>query len=389
MANIPIRLCFLIRSLDYGGSERQLTELVRNLDRTRFEITVVTFYRGGLLWNEVLGTPGVDLVCLDKTGRWDTAVFGARLLSLLRRIRPDIVHGYGVLSNELAWLGGRAASSRVVWGLRTSYLDFGNYHWSVRASLAVSARLSRHVDLVIANSHAGMRHHRQRGFAAHNLTVVPNGIDASRFRPWPEARDALRRQWVVRESDFLIGMVGRLDPQKDHATFLEAMTHLSGRHPEVRVACVGGSLPEIRRYMRASRPARSLGARLQWDPARRDVERVLPAFDALVLSSYGEGFPNVVGEAMAAAVPCIVTDVGDAARVLDDQRRTVAPRDPAGLLVACERLLGQSIAERRRIGTQDRRRIVRHFSTAQLAQRTGELLAAVAARRPSSAPRRR
>ena len=386
MANLPIRLCFLIRSLDCGGSQRQLAELVRSLDRTRFTITVLTFYPGGLFWNELRKTPGVNLVCLDKAGRWDVAAFGARLVNLLRRSRPDIVHGYGVVSNELAWLGGRAAGARVVWGLRASNLEVRRYHWTVGASLAASARLSRRVDLVIANSRAGMAHHLERGFHPHNLTVVPNGIDTDRFRPLPEAREALRREWAVRESEFLIGMVGRLDPMKDHATFLEAMTHLARRHPDVRVVCVGDSPSGIRRYRAESRHAPSLGARLRWEPARPDVERVLAALDALVLpSAYGEGFPNVVGEAMAAEVPCIVTDAGDAAMVLDDRRRTVPPADPPRLLDACERLLSQSTAERRRTGRADRRRIVGHFGTAQLARRTGRLLETVAARGPSSA----
>ena len=109
------------------------------------------------------------------------------------------------------------------------------------------------------------------------------------------------------------------------------------------------------------------------------MECVLSALDGLVLASaYGEGLPNVVGEAMAAEVPCIVTDVGDAAMLLDDPRRTVPPRNPARLMQACERLLGQPAAERRRVGANDRRRIAEHFSTARLVQRMTALLEQVA-----------
>ena len=375
----PIRLCFLIRSLESGGAERQLTELVRRLDKTRFEVTVLTFYPGGLFWRAVERTPGVRLVCLGKTGRWDVAGFVARLIGFLRRLRPDVVHGYLGVANELAWVGGRAAGAKVVWGLRSSHMDLDRYDWSFRASLQVSARLSPHVDLIIFNSHAGLRHHvHHHGFRCLNTAVVPNGIDTERFRPLPEAGRQVRQAWGVQDAELLVGLVGRLDPMKDHDTFLEAMARLADGRPRVRVVCVGDGPPGAGRRLARSRAARALGGRLRWEPARADVEYVLSALDALVLSSIGEGFPNVVGEAMAAEVPCIVTDVGDAAILLADPQRTVPPGDPMRLAHACERLLDRPADERRRIAAGDRWRIVKDFSTAHLVQRTTELLQGVA-----------
>ncbi len=376
MAHRPIRLCFLIRALDSGGAQRQLTELVTHIDKTRFEVTVLTFYRGGLFWDAVEQVPGVRLVCLGKTGRWDVVRFVVRLVARLRRLRPDVVHGYMEVANEFAWLGGRASRARVVWGLRASNRDPGSYDWPLRASLYVSAGLSRRVDLVIANSLAGLEHHiRQHGFRCRSAVVVPNGIDTDRFRPRPEARQRVRQVWGVQDSEFLIGLVARLDPKKDHETFLEAMVRLAGAHPQLRVACIGNDPSAVGRYMAGSRFAGLLGARVRWEPVRTDMEHVVPALDALVMSSAcGEGFPNVVGEAMAAEVPCIVTDVGDAAALLADAQRTVPPRDPERLRLACEHLMKQSPDERGRLGANDRRRIVEHFDTARLVERTTKLL---------------
>ena len=376
MAHRLLRVCFLARSLDAGGAERQLAELVRHLDKRRFEVTVLTFYPGGLLRSEVAQAPGVRLVCLDKAGRWDAARFGARLARTLRRRRPHVVHGYLDAANLFAWAGGRAAGAKVVWGVRGSDRNLDWYDWSFRAAVRAGAVLSRHVDLVIFNSHAGLRHHVDRhGFCRRNTAVVPNGIDTERFRPRPEARRRVRRAWGVAESEFLFGLVGRLDPMKDHDAFLDAMARLARRRSGIRAVCVGDGPAETARRLADSPAAQALGDRLRWEPAGPDVECALAALDGLVMSSVnGEGFPNVVGEAMATEVPSIVTAVGDAALLLADPQRTVPPGDPGLLARACEQLLDRSAAERGRMAAADRRRIVDHFSVQQLAERTGDLL---------------
>ena len=165
---------------------------------------------------------------------------------------------------------------------------------------------------------------------------------------------------------------------KDHDTFLDAMARLADRRPRIRVVCVGDGPPATARRLAESPAARALGRRLRWEPARQDVECVLAALDGLVLSSVSEGFPTWWGEAMAAEVPCIVTDAGDAAILLADPQRTVPPAEPARLAHACERLLDRPADERRRIGAGDRGRIVKDFSTAHLVQRTTGLLQGVA-----------
>ena len=344
---------------------------------------MLAFYPGGLLWRSVEQTPGVRLVCLDKAGRRDMARFGLRLIGCLRRLSPDVVHGYLDVANVLAWVGGRAAGARVVWGVRSSDRNLDWYDWSFRASLRVGATLSRHVDLLVFNSHAGLRHHVDHyGFDLRNTAVIPNGIDTERFRPSTEARQRVRRAWGLNDSEFLFGLVGRLDPMKDHGAFLDAMACLARRRPQIRAVCVGDGSEAMVRRLAKSPAARALGGRLRWEPARPDVECVLTALDGLVMcSANGEGFPNVVGEAMAAEVPCVVTAVGDAAMLLADPQRTVPPGDPRMLARACERLLDRPAAERRRMAAADRRRIVDHFSVQRLAERTGDLLERVASRR--------
>jgi glycosyltransferase involved in cell wall biosynthesis len=175
------RVAFLIRSLDRGGAERQLVELAVRLPRDRFAVSVLTFYGGGALEPMLEGTD-VELVCLEKAGRWDVVRFLRRAWRELDRRRPDIVHGYLGVANELAWLLGRARGARVVWGIRSASIDFSRYDWSHRASFLASAALSRFVDLVIYNSEAGAAEHRRSGYRPRQAMVIPNGVDVERFR---------------------------------------------------------------------------------------------------------------------------------------------------------------------------------------------------------------
>lgn len=111
-----IRIAFLIRSLEYGGSERQLAALVNGLDPKRFDVSVITFYAGGAL-EEEFTNKNINLFCLRKRGRWELFGFLWRLVQELRAIRPDILHSYLVEPNSrlrrLAESEGIA--DRIVW----------------------------------------------------------------------------------------------------------------------------------------------------------------------------------------------------------------------------------------------------------------------------------
>src|SRR6266446_760184 len=132
-----MHLFFLIRALDHGGAERQLIELVKASDKSRFKVTVATFYDGGGLRPEIEKIEGVRVISLGKKGRWDLLPFLWRLARLVREIRPDILHGYMGIANELCSLMGWLYGGRVVWGMRQSRREPGQYGWLTRLSSRV------------------------------------------------------------------------------------------------------------------------------------------------------------------------------------------------------------------------------------------------------------
>jgi len=360
-----MRVLFLIRSLETGGAEHQLVTLARGLRAAGHEPGVAVFYSGGSLESDLHGA-GIPLYALEKRGRWDVG-FMRRLVLLVRRLRPDIVHPYLAVSNKVAaalrpFLGG----SRVVWGVRSAFMDLRRYDWLTRASYRLEPWLSPLADAIVLNSRAGAEHARKVGFHASRLAVVPNGIDCQRFRPDEAGRERWRSRWGARPENLVVGVVGRLDPMKDHATFLRAAGAIAPRHPRVVFACVGDGPEAYRRELEELGRKLGLGDRIRWEHGTRDVQAVYAALDLLALSSYGESFPNVVAEAMACATPCLVTDVGDAADIVGDTGLVVPPSSTEALAAGLERALSWDDEERRRRGGAARARVEASYSVAAL-----------------------
>ncbi len=137
-----ISILFLIRSLERGGAERQLIELVKGLDKTRFRVAVVTFYDGGSLRPELERVPDIEVFSLHKASRWDLIAILPRLYRLTRTFNPRVIHGYMGVANHLAVPLGKLVGARVVWGVRASTMDASEYDWTFTWLSRLSIRMS-------------------------------------------------------------------------------------------------------------------------------------------------------------------------------------------------------------------------------------------------------
>lgn len=367
-----MKILLLIRALTTGGAERQVALLAKGLRASGHEAAVAVFYGGGALESD-LDRAGVPLIDLRKRGRWDNLAFPVRLARAVRREQPDVVYSFLTVANLLAaWLGPWFRGARVVWGLRASDMDFSRYDWLVRLTGRAEVMLAGRARLVIANSHAGRRHALAMGFPEATLRVVPNGIDAERFRPDLEAGRAVRAEWGIGAGERLVGLVGRLDPMKGHGDFLAAAAELRERHPEARWVCVGEGPAGRGQALRERAAALGLAGRVLWAGARRDMAAVYNALDLAVSASiYGEGVSNAIGEAMASGVPCVVTDVGDSARLVGATGWVVPPGDPSALAAAIAAgLTGLGGAAGAARSQAARARIEAHYGVAALVRNT-------------------
>jgi glycosyltransferase involved in cell wall biosynthesis len=370
-----MKIAFVTRSLEPGGAERQLTALSGGLKAAGCDVSVLTFYGGGAL-ERVLKENGVPIVYLDKGGRWDVLGFLSRLRRSLHQLRPDVIYsclpGPNICTVIVRpFLGGRP---RLVFRIAASYVDLARYDLVTRLSYWIEQRLARFCDMVISNSEAGVRYARNRGFPERILLLLPNGFDIHYFKPGESGRRALRERWGVPNGAPLIGLVARLDPMKDHMTFIKAAALLARDRQDIRFVCVGGGDPAYAETLRAAARRAGLTDRLVWAGETDDMPAVYNAVDIATCSSYGEGFPNVIGEAMACGTPCVVTDVGDNATIVGDTGEVVPPNSPESLATGWRLMLERMDARPEALRDRARTRIVESYSMEKLVADTLDAL---------------
>lgn len=372
----PIRksILFLARSLDRGGAERQLVVLAKGLACRGYAVAVAVFFGGGAYEAE-LAKAGVRIIRLEKKGRWDVLPFLLRLVRVLRKERPVVLHSYLGVPNILAVaLKPFLPGTRIVWGVRASNMDLSRYDWLSRLAYVLERRLARFADRIIANSHAGRHHAVANDFPEEKIVVIPNGIDTDYFQPDPDGRRRIRAEWGLDEHEMLVGLVGRLDPMKDHPVFLEAASQIARVRQEVRFVCVGGGPADYAAALKQQAASLGLTSRLIWAGARDDMSAVYSALDISSSSSFGEGFSNTIAEAMACGVPCVVTDVGDSAHIVGDSGSVVPPRNHHVLAAAIQYWIDLPAEERLAQGAACRARVVSEFGIDRLILRTEQTL---------------
>lgn len=358
-----ITVCHVITGLGLGGAERTLERLVRAGDSGRFRGSIVSLLPRGP-YAAAIESHGWKVQCLDMGPGLSASTGTRRLYLWLRQERPDVVQTWMYHADLLGGLAARwAGCHRVVWNVRRSAFPVcsNESNRTTRVVARASVPLSQIVPrLIVCGSHAARVSHRNAGYPVEKLRVIPNGIEVP--PPLPHARRNMRRQLGLSDDTVLIGRVARYDPIKDYPTFLQAAAILVQRGFAGQFLLCGENVCESNTELVEQIRSLRLVGRCHLLGPRQDVALVHGSLDLACSSSSGEGFPNVVAEAMAAGVPCVVTDVGDSAKIVGKTGQIVPPRSPASLASALWLLAEAGPDTRRRLGQAARRRITARFT---------------------------
>jgi glycosyltransferase involved in cell wall biosynthesis len=267
--------------------------------------------------------------------------------------------------NLAAWLAARQQTPRprLIWNIRQTlyglHLEGRLTRWIIR----LGARLSTDPERIIYNSIVSSQQHEAAGYAGNGRMVIPNGFDLTAYLPDPAARFTVRKEFGLAADTLLIGHVARQHPMKGHTSVLKAASLVVARYPDARFLLIGLNVSKDNPGLMAEIDALNLRKNVLLAGERKDMPRLVAAMDlAVSASEWGEGFPNVIGEAMATGVPCVVTNVGDSASIVGDCGLVVPPGEAAALAAAICELLATEPERRQQIGQDARARVREKFS---------------------------
>jgi glycosyltransferase involved in cell wall biosynthesis len=384
-----VRILHVLPQTNIGGAERQVQSLCTRLAARGHPQQVVSLGPLGPV-GRAIAAAGVPVTSLEMRPLLRSLPRLGGLPRQIRRFRPDVVHSWMYHANMAAALATAVAGHPpLCWSLVCAEMDFARYRWTTSAVVRAGARLSRWPSAVVTNAHAAWRTHQGLGYRPRRWTLIPNGFDTDLFAPAPGRGLEVRRSFGRPDDCELIAMVARVDPMKDHATFLAALARLVAQRPRLHALVVGSGVDASNSALVGAIRRLQLGDRTVLTGPRDDVPWLMPGLDVLCLASLGEGFPNVLGEAMASGVPCVASDVGDCAPVLGDLGHTVPVRDAAAMAAAVAALLDEPPAARAARRVACRRRVLEAYGLSRMADRYEALyreLAASAATRPPEGP---
>lgn len=357
-------IVFVTTEMGPGGAEIMLQRLVTRLDRRRFNPTIIALRPKDRRITPGVEARGIPVHSLGLSSGRPSLKALRQIRRLLRALQPDVVQGWmyhGNFAATLATIANRG-SAPLYWSIHHSLYSLSDESPSTRVILGFSRVLARRAAAIAYVSATSARHHEAHGFPSRLTVVTPNGFDLGTFKPSESARKEARLKLGIRPSDIAIGSLSRYIPLKDYGTFLAAAGLLLRKHPEALFVLMGHGVHEENSQLMRTIRKHGLESRVRLLGHRPDTHRLLPALDIMTNSSYSEAFPLAVGEAMASAVPCVATDVGDTALLMGDTGVVVPARNPAAIARAWAELIEAGPLVRWSMGRRARRRILDHFT---------------------------
>ena len=329
-SNRSINVMHIIWSLDLGGAEQVVVNLTRNFNRKRFHPIVCCLNQKGR-YASLVEREGIPVFEMNKSPKLDLFLV-PRLINLIKRMEVDLVHTHLFTAN----LWGRIAAKLA--GVPVVSSEHGMDSWRNSIDLALDRILTSVNEKVVFVSNGVKNFYSQRNPAVdRKARIIHNGIEVDKFVPLSD-REEIRRQLGLSPSAHVVGIVGRLVPEKAHHHFIQAIKLLSEEDPQIRALIIGEG--KLLGQLKANVVKMRLEDRIYFLGNRIELPSLYQAMDVFVMSSLREGFPLTILEAMAAQVPVIATNVGGVGECIEHEQDgiLVEPSNPAKLAEAIQRV---------------------------------------------------
>ena len=332
-----MRIAHIITDLGDGGAELTLFKICKYDFKNQH---IVISLKGKGKYFSLLNKLGIKVFFLNiNLFRFYKIFF---LIKLLRSLKPNIVQTWLVHADFLGSIAAKLANIKsIVWNVRYSKIELGKAKLTTILIINLLSKLSHSIPkLIIVVSKKARRIYELKGYNKKKLKFIPNGYDLSFLKIDAHQNKKFRKKNNIKKNIPIIGCVSRYDPQKDHLNLLNALSLIKSKNINFICTLIGTnvnknniSLVNDLKKLKLFKYVKLLGK-------NNNIPQVMNGLDIHVLSSsYGEGFPNVIAEAMACGTPCVVTDVGDSAFIVGKTGWVVPPNNTLKLAKVIENAL--------------------------------------------------
>ena len=369
-----MKIIHIITGLSIGGAEQALYNLLKGGLAERFDNCVISLRDKGPMGLKI-SLLGVPVIALNMHAKKLPLAGLVKLIRIIREFSPDLIQGWMYHGNLIGSFSRVVAPGKpvLVWNVRHSLSDLSQEKIITQQVIRINRWFSFGADVILYNSHRSREQHEIFGFSKVGAKVIPNGIDTHIFSFSSKDRKYIRSKLGIPENACVVGHMARLHPMKDHAIFMKAAKSLSYRYQNLYFLLSGRDV-SFDNIMPSQELSSQVRHRFYFLGERNDVHKLMSAIDIFCLSSaWGEGFPNVLGEAMATSIPCVATDIGDSSLVVNKTGIIVPPCDVNALEEGIESLLTMSSEDRISLGRSALERIEINYKLSKIVDKFASL----------------
>lgn len=353
------KILHLIPTLAQGGAENSLYSLIANDEQNQHKI--ITFLDFDNHYQERFLVKNIEIENVDLNQSWRIFRFYMEIKKIIDHYNPDLIQTWMYHSNFLSIFLRFWNETPIYWNIRHTDLNLKNNKLRTIFLAKICAYLSKFIPKkVIYVAKASYQSHVAFGYCKNNAEIIHNGIDTTKFMSDPHEKAKFKELRKISEDTILVGMIANLDQkQKDITTFLKAANFLNTSDEKYAFILAGRHATKKNNELSKLINTYNLKDSIYLLGQLKNPLQYYTIVDISVLCSHGEGFPNVVAEAMSCQATCISNDVGEASHIIGSAGFTFKINDYEKLFNIIHSLKINEISER---GLQSRERIKDKFS---------------------------